>query len=122
MRRTAIFNYFVLAFNILLVACASIGSPDGGPYDETPPKVVQCTPDNKSTGNTKKKVSILFDEYIKMENASEKVVISPPQIEMPNIRTAGKRVKIDLFDSLRANTTYTIDFSDAIVDSNEGNP
>lgn len=122
MRRTAILNYLVLAFNILLVACASIGSPDGGPYDETPPKVVQCTPDNKSTGNTKKKVSILFDEYIKMENASEKVVISPPQIEMPNIRTVGKRVKIDLFDSLRTNTTYTIDFSDAIVDSNEGNP
>ncbi len=107
---------------ILLAACASIGSPDGGPYDETPPKVVECTPANKAVMNDKRKVSILFDEYIKMENASEKVVVSPPQIEMPNIRSVGKRVKIDLFDSLQANTTYTIDFSDAIVDNNEGNP
>ena len=107
---------------LLLSACASIGSPDGGPYDETPPRVVGSTPDNKSTGNSRKKIDIAFNEYIKMENASEKVVVSPPQIEMPNIRTAGKHVKIDLYDSLRANTTYTIDFSDAIVDNNEGNP
>ena len=107
---------------ILLAACASIGTPDGGPYDETPPRVVECSPANKAVMNDHKKVSILFDEYIKMENASEKVVVSPPQIEMPNIRTVGKRVKIDLYDTLRPNTTYTIDFSDAIVDNNEGNP
>ena len=107
---------------ILLAACASIGTPDGGPYDETPPRVVECSPANKAVMNDRKKVSILFDEYIKMENASEKVVVSPPQIEMPNIRTVGKRVKIDLYDTLRPNTTYTIDFSDAIVDNNEGNP
>ncbi len=107
---------------ILLAACASIGTPDGGPYDETPPRVVECSPANKAVMNDHKKISILFDEYIKMENASEKVVVSPPQIEMPNIRTVGKRVKIDLYDTLRPNTTYTIDFSDAIVDNNEGNP
>lgn len=107
---------------LLLSACANIGSPDGGPYDEKPPQVVACTPDNKGTNVNQRKISILFDEFIKMENASEKVVVSPPQIEMPNIRAAGKRVKIDLYDSLQANTTYTVDFSDAIVDNNEGNP
>ena len=107
---------------LLVAACASIGSPDGGPYDETPPRVVQCSPANKATNVDQRKISILFNEYIKMENASEKVVVSPPQIEMPNIRAAGKRVKIDLYDSLQANTTYTVDFSDAIVDNNEGNP
>ena len=106
----------------LMFGCASLGTPDGGPYDETPPKVVECTPDNKAINSSKKKINILFDEYIKMENASEKVVVSPPQTEMPNIRAVGRRVKIDLFDSLQANTTYTVDFSDAIVDNNEGNP
>lgn len=107
---------------ILPFACASIGSPDGGIYDEVPPKVVECKPGNKQKNVDQRKISILFDEYIKMENASEKVVVSPPQTEMPNIRTVGKRVKIDLFDELQPNTTYTIDFSDAIVDNNEGNP
>ena len=54
----------------LMFGCASLGTPDGGPYDETPPKVVQCTPDNKAINSSKKKINILFDEYIKMENAS----------------------------------------------------
>ena len=115
-------SLLVVGLLFLLYSCASIGSPDGGPYDETPPKVVECSPANKTKGNAQKKVSILFNEYIKMENASEKVVVSPPQTEMPNIRAVGKRVKIDLYDDLLPNTTYTIDFSDAIVDNNEGNP
>ncbi len=106
----------------LLAACASIGSPDGGEYDETPPKVVACQPANLSTDNQSKRVTLSFDEFIVLENASEKVVVSPPQKEMPEIRTSGKRIHITLFDTLKANTTYTVDFADAIVDNNEGNP
>lgn len=112
----------VTLFALLLAACASIGNPDGGRYDETPPKVLVSYPADKATNSDKKKISIAFDEYIKLENASEKVIVSPPQIETPNIRADGKRVRIDLYDSLQANTTYTIDFSDAIEDNNEGNP
>ena len=107
---------------LILMACASIGNPDGGIYDEIPPKVVSASPDNKATGNKSKKISILFNEFIKLENANEKVIVSPPQIEPANVRADGKRVKITLYDTLRENTTYTIDFSDAIEDNNEGNP
>lgn len=107
---------------LLAAACASIGSPDGGRYDETPPKVVKSTPENQAVNSDKKHISILFDEYIKLEGANEKIVVSPPQKEMPNIRADGKRVRIDLYDTLAPQTTYTIDFSDAIVDNNEGNP
>ena len=107
---------------LILYACASTGTPDGGPYDETPPKFVRATPEPNATGNTRKKVSIEFDEFIKIENAAEKVIISPPQTEMPEVKASGKKVLIEFFDSLRANTTYTIDFGDAIVDNNEGNP
>ena len=107
---------------ILTVACASIGNPDGGRFDETPPRVVGSSPADGAVNVSKRKVQILFDEYIKLEKASEKVVISPPQIEPANVRADGKRVKVDFYDSLRANTTYTIDFSDAIEDNNEGNP
>lgn len=111
-----------LLLTALVYACASMGNPQGGPYDETPPKVVRSNPENKSSNNTQKKITLLFDEYIKIENASEKVVVSPPQKEMPDIRNDGKRITIELYDSLKANTTYTIDFGDAIVDNNEGNP
>lgn len=108
--------------SLLVVACASIASPDGGEYDEIPPKVVSAYPAERATGVQTKKARITFDEYIKLQNASEKVIVSPPQIEPANIRADGKRIKIDLNDSLKPNTTYTVDFSDAIEDNNEGNP
>ena len=106
----------------VLFSCARMGSPDGGWYDETPPKVLGALPADNSTNVNTRKISIFFDEYIKLENAQEKVVVSPPQMEMPEIKTAGKQIKVELKDSLKPNTTYTIDFSDAISDNNEGNP
>lgn len=107
---------------LLLAACASIGTPDGGRYDEEPPYVVKSNPGDRATGVTTKKIRINFNEYIKLDNASEKVVISPAQLEPANVRADGKQIRVDLFDSLKANTTYTIDFSDAVEDNNEGNP
>lgn len=103
-------------------ACASTGNPDGGPYDETPPKFVRSLPAPNATNVQRKKVSIEFDEFIKLENPSEKVIISPPQIISPEVKAVGKRVQVTFEDSLKQNATYTIDFGDAIVDNNEGNP
>ncbi len=110
------------ALFVLLYSCASIGTPDGGMYDETPPVVLKTTPEMNALHNKVKKISIEFDEYIKLENASEKVVISPAQLEQPEVKANGKKVEVALMDTLKANTTYTIDFGDAIVDNNEGNP
>lgn len=108
---------------LLVAACANPGSgPDGGPYDEEPPYVVSTTPASGDSGVKGRRVTLQFNEFIKLENASEKVTVSPPQIEMPDILTSGKRITVTLNDSLRPNTTYTIDFSDAIEDNNEGNP
>lgn len=107
---------------LFLYSCASIGRPDGGPIDETPPKLLKSTPDDKSTNIDKKRIVLYFDEFIRLENANEKVVVSPPQIQQPLIRPSGKRVIVTLEDTLKENTTYTIDFGDAIVDNNEGNP
>lgn len=113
----------ILAFVVsLVVACASIGSPDGGPYDETPPVFLGSNPEPFALNVKEKRVVLEFDEFIKIEKAAEKVVISPPQITMPEIKTNGKKVVVQLFDSLKSNTTYSINFSDAIVDYNEGNP
>lgn len=106
----------------VIAACARMGNPDGGWYDETPPRVVGASPSEKATGVKTRKVFINFDEYIKVDNPTEKVVVSPPQIETPEIKAQGKRIAVSLLDSLKTNTTYTIDFSDAISDNNEGNP
>lgn len=99
-----------------------MGNPDGGWYDDTPPRVLSSVPQDKGTGVKTNKVTIYFDEFIKLEDAAGKVVVSPPQLEMPEIKTSGKRIVVELKDTLKENTTYTIDFSDAISDNNEGNP
>ena len=112
----------VVTLGAMLYSCASIGRPDGGPYDETPPRFIGSTPAAGALNNQRTKVSLLFDEFIKLEKATEKVVVSPPQVQQPEIKASGKRIQVNLLDSLKANTTYTIDFSDAIVDNNEGNP
>ena len=115
--------YILLTVGIcLLVSCAKMGQPDGGWYDETPPRILGASPADKATEVTDHKMYIYFNEFIKLSDASQKVVVSPPQMEAPDIKDAGKRIIIDLKDSLKANTTYTIDFSDAISDNNEGNP
>ena len=102
--------------------CARMGSPDGGWYDDTPPYVVSSSPHDKAAGVKTRRVVINFNEFIKLEDAQNKVIVSPPQIEVPDIKASGKRVIVALNDTLKENTTYTIDFSDAISDNNEGNP
>lgn len=106
----------------VLYSCASIGRLEGGAIDETPPRFVTSSPLPGALHNKKKKIVIEFDEFIKLEKANEKVVISPPQVQQPEIKANGKKVVITLQDTLKANTTYTVDFADAIQDNNEGNP
>ena len=115
--------YLLAVGSILLaVGCARMGTPDGGWYDDTPPYVVDSSPDDKATGVKSKRVTIYFNEFIKLEDAQSKVIVSPPQLEQPDIKANGKRIIVNLKDSLKENTTYTIDFSDAISDHTEGNP
>ena len=115
-------NLFIIMLFLFAASCARMGSPDGGWYDETPPSVVSSTPGDKAANVKVRKITINFNEFIKIEDAQNKVIISPPQIEQPDIKAAGKRIIVELNDSLKENTTYTVDFSDAITDNNEGNP
>ncbi len=116
-------GFFVTLLLLLsFYSCAKMGQPDGGWYDETPPRIVGCSPNDKGVNVKQRKVYINFDEYIKLDNATEKVVVSPPQLEAPEIKAEGKRISVSIKDSLKPNTTYTVDFSDAISDNNEGNP
>ena len=112
----------ILMLVIIGYSCASMGTPDGGPYDEMPPKFVGSNPGMRAVNVKNQKIELEFDEFIKLEKAAEKVVVSPPQLEQPEIKVVGKKVALELFDTLKDATTYTIDFSDAIVDNNEGNP
>ena len=113
--------YIIIAL-CAVMSCARMGTPDGGWYDDDPPRVIGSSPVERDTNVTTKKITIFFDEYIKLDNPTENVMVSPPQLEAPEIKAAGKKIVVELQDSLKPNTTYTIDFSNAISDNNEGNP
>ena len=112
----------VMVVAMFIVACANIGTPDGGPFDETPPVIVSTSPRFLATNVKTQKVVLEFDENIRIDNAAEKVVVSPPQTEQPEINASGHKITITLLDTIKPDMTYTIDFADAIEDNNEGNP
>ena len=116
-------TYWVVtvAVALLMAACASIGSPEGGPRDYTPPQVVKTSPAANALNFKGNKVEIIFDEIVNLKDQQKKVVVSPAPKTQPLIRTVGKKVTIEFRDELEENTTYVIDFSNAIEDNNEGN-
>ncbi len=105
----------------LLTACANMGRPEGGPRDEVPPVFVRSDPAPGALNVHPSRISVFFDENVQLEDAFNKVVVSPAQITPPQVTAGGHRVTVELRDTLLPNTTYTIDFADAIKDLNEGN-
>lgn len=113
--------FVCLLFLLVIYSCANIGTPNGGPYDEDPPKFISSTPTPNQTNFKGNKVEILFDELIQIEKPTENVIITPPQLQLPVIRSSGKKAVVELRDTLKENTTYTIDFTNSIADNNEKN-
>lgn len=113
---------YLILMAFAIVGCARMGSPDGGWYDDDPPRIIGSTPGERATGVKSQKVTIYFDEFIKLADATQNVIVSPPQLEMPEIAAKGKKIVVELKDTLKPDMTYTIDFSDAISDNNEENP
>lgn len=106
----------------LVYSCANMGYPTGGPKDETPPEVTESNPPNFSTEVKGGKVNIYFNEFVQLKDINEKFVVSPPLDRKPTVNLRGRSIYVDMGDSLKPNTTYTLDFADGIADNNEGNP
>jgi hypothetical protein len=105
----------------LISGCAAMQTPQGGPRDTTPPKVLKMTPKDLTTNFNSKKIVLEFDEYIKLADESKEFSISPEQEKPPILKINGKKFEITLQDSLEKNTTYTLNFGKAITDINESN-
>jgi uncharacterized protein (DUF2141 family) len=116
-------SFFSLAMLLiaLIYGCASMRSPEGGPKDTTPPKVLKMEPKNYSTNFTAQKITIEFDEYFNLQSEFKEVSVSPEQDKPLVLKKKQKKLEITFQDSLEKNTTYTINFGKAIADVNEGN-
>ena len=116
---------FVIVIISLFSSCAKRGYITGGPIDSLPPVVLRSSPDNYSIHFDANEIQVHFDEYVKLENVNQNLIISPPLNQMPEILPMGfasKRITIKIHDTLKPNTTYNFNFGQSIVDNNEGNP
>lgn len=118
-------RYIQLTYlTVLIIAlwhCANPVTPEGGPKDVKPPKILSCDPPDQSTGFKGNTIRIEFDEFIVVKNPSSEILISPPVKNTPDYRLRGKSLIIKLDDTLTANTTYTINFGKSIADITENN-
>ena len=116
-------SIFVIYFiSIAGTGCAQIGAPTGGPKDSIPPELVNAVPKLMATNFKGNKIILNFNEYIDVQDITNNLLVSPlPKIN-PTVEYKLKSVTVKLKDTLIDNTTYTINFGNAIKDNNEGNP
>jgi hypothetical protein len=101
--------------------CANIVPPSGGPRDSIPPYAVYAKPKDSSTNIAPKEILISFNEYITSNAIQEQLIVSPNIKNNPLVDQRLNMVRIRLSDSLDANTTYSLQFGNALRDVNEGN-
>lgn len=113
-----------LLFMLSFADCAKKGRPTGGAKDTIPPVILKSVPENYTTRFSAKEIRITFDEYIKLNDIQKNLIISPPLKYTPVITplSTSKTLKIKILDTLKENTTYSINFGQSIVDNNENNP
>lgn len=113
----------VILFTTVAVpsGCANIIPPQGGPRDTIPPVLLKATPTDRSVGINSNRLVFTFDEFVELQNAQQEVIVSPLPSVAPVVESKLKEVTVRLRDSLLPNTTYTIQFGNAIKDYNEGN-
>lgn len=115
-------RYFAICVvAILMIRCANVVTPSGGPKDDKSPVVLEASPENNSTDFNSKTIHLTFDEFVTLNNPSNNVMISPPMNKKPTYRTSGKTLIIRFEEPLKPNTTYSINFGDAVKDLHEGN-
>jgi uncharacterized protein (DUF2141 family) len=124
--KSILFTVFIISLLYVLAignaGCGQIGMPTGGARDSIPPRLTGASPKLNSTQVTGNKITLTFNEYVDLREPQTNVLLSPLPKKQPSIDFKLKTVTVKLKDTLLPNTTYSINFGNAIVDNNEGNP
>ena len=105
----------------LAVGCANIVPPAGGPKDTLAPYLIAAKPKDSSINIQPKEILIGFNEYITNADIQNNLIVSPTIKTTPLVDVRLNALRIRFNDSLAPNTTYSLQFGNAIKDVNEGN-
>ncbi|HWB24916.1 MAG TPA: Ig-like domain-containing domain [Chitinophagaceae bacterium] len=122
-------KFILFVFPIIFViaifgagGCANIIPPSGGPRDTLPPVLVAALPKDSALNFNAKKITLTFNEYVQLDNnMNNNLIVSPYPVNIPTVENKLKTVTVYLRDSLKPNTTYSINFGRGVKDVNEGN-
>jgi len=121
MRIKLFYGFVVCGLWFVVSDCAQIVTPSGGPKDTAPPRVVKYIPDSGAVNVKSQTFTFVFDEYIQLKDLHSQLLISPPVEKLPEIKLKGKTLSLKFSDTLKKNTTYAMNFGNAIADITEGN-
>lgn len=113
--------WFVLIISFFFTSCANIIPPSGGDRDSLPPVLVTALPKDSALNVSPKLITLTFDEFVSLQDVNSNLIVSPTLKENPIVDNKLKNLTIKFKDSLEANTTYSLNFGNAIKDVNEGN-
>ena len=119
--------FFLAIFSVFIISitgntgCANIIPPQGGPRDSIAPKLEKATPGDSSRNFNSKKITFIFDEFVDVQNVLENLIVSPTPKINPGVDYKLNTVTVKLKDTLEPNTTYSLNFGNAIKDINESN-
>ena len=108
---------------VSVIGCAKRGTITGGSKDTLAPVLRNSSPKNGTVNFTGKEIKLYFNEYVKLKNVNKQLIISPPMKTAPEIfpNNASKTITIRIKDTLKPNTTYSLNFGQSIEDNNESN-
>lgn len=117
-------KYISILLFIIMTSCAKRGSITGGLKDTLAPTLKNSFPKNFNTNFKGNEIKLIFDENIKLKNLNKQLIVSPPMMYPPIMSptSATKSLLIKIKDTLKTNTTYSLNFGQSIADNNEGNP
>jgi hypothetical protein len=107
---------------VVLPGCANIIPPQGGPKDTLPPRLIKASPPDSSRHFSANKIVFTFDEFLdRLDNIQQNLLVSPVPKNNPEVDSKFRAITVKLKDTLEPNTTYSLNFGNAIKDINEGN-
>lgn len=112
-----------LPASMLWQSCANIMSPTGGARDEKAPEIRERSLADSALNFKGGKITFAFNEFVKLQDIQNQLIISPFTKTAPKVSVHKKRVTVSLPDSLlQPNTTYRVSLGQAVQDIHEGNP
>ncbi|MEP5364073.1 MAG: Ig-like domain-containing protein [Reichenbachiella sp.] len=118
----SLFPLFLLITSIYIYSCANQGSPSGGPRDTIPPLLIESIPVNKSINYKGQEFQFIFDERVNADKLKSQLLITPHIENKFNVKVRKNELTLTFDEPFNDSTTFTLNFSDGVVDVTEKNP